>query len=206
MALYDWNVCLAAVFFEVLGYTEVLLRNAIDAQFQPLVHADLAANTWLHDPNILMPRAREQVADAEQRIQLEGKTATRGRVVANLTFGFWRALTNKSYKQLWISHLHQAFPNGNGNRTQPATILARLNPFRNRLAHHDPILSAAVRDRHDDLIDLAGLIDADAAGWINDRSCVLKILDWKPPLNRRRRRLAWAGLSPQTVHFHAHRD
>ena len=36
MALYDWNICMSAVFFEALSYAEVTLRNAIDAQFVPL--------------------------------------------------------------------------------------------------------------------------------------------------------------------------
>jgi hypothetical protein len=31
MALYDWNVSVSAAFFEVLSYSEILLRNAIDA-------------------------------------------------------------------------------------------------------------------------------------------------------------------------------
>lgn len=202
MALYDWNVCISAVFFEVLGYTEVLLRNAIDARFEPQEHRNLAATTWLHDSNILTQKTREQVADAEERIRSQGKTPTRARVVASLSFGFWRALFNKQYKQLWITDLHKAFPNGNGERGQVAKLLAQLNPFRNRLAHHDAIIAESVSERHDDLLELARLIDADAARWIGSRSCVPTLLEWRPPLSGFKRALTRAGQTPRTVRFH----
>lgn len=95
MALYDWDVCVSAVFFEVLSYAEVLLRNAIDAQFQPVNHGMAASASWLHDASILKPRSLERVDEAEKQLEREGKTPTRAGVVAGLSFGFWRALFNR---------------------------------------------------------------------------------------------------------------
>lgn len=205
VALYDWNICVSALFFEALSYAEVLLRNAIDAQFQPLRHEEPAATSWLCDPAILTPQSLERVTNAILNIERMNKQPTRARVVANLSFGFWRALTDKRYKQLWIERLHRAFPNGTGDRREVARLLSGLNPFRNRLAHHEPIINASIAARHEDLIELTRLIDRDAALWLESRSCVPRILKWRPPLQGRKRAMGLLGLAPRTVHFHTHR-
>ncbi len=205
MALYDWNVCLSAIFFEVLSYTEILLRNAIDAQFTPTHHSQAATESWLCDASILTPKSLERVTEAIENIERAKKEPTRARVVANLSFGFWRALLDKRYKQLWIENLHHAFPNGNGDRAQVSSLLAKLNPFRNRLAHHEPIINASIEKHHEDLLELTRIIDADAADWVEARSCVPQIVAWRPPLRGRRALLARVGMTPRTVRFHAHR-
>jgi hypothetical protein len=205
MALYDWNVCLSAIFFEVLSYSEILLRNAIDAQFTPINHGQTATESWLCDSSILSPKSLERVGEAIENIERARKEPTRARVVANLSFGFWRALLDKRYKQLWIESLHHAFPNGNGDRKQVASLLAKLNPFRNRLAHHEPIINASIEKHHEDLLELTRIIDADAADWVLARSCVPQILAWRPPLRGRKAVLARVGMTPRTTRFHAYR-
>lgn len=204
-ALYDWNICISAVFFEVIGYTEVLLRNAIDAQFSPVHHDQPARESWLCDQEILTPKSLEKVSDAICAIERMKKEPTRARVVANLSFGFWRALLDRHYNQLWIDRLHRAFPNGTGSRKEVAGLMSRLNPFRNRRAHHEPVINASIEKRHVEFIELAGLIDAEAASWIAARSSVPAILAWRPPLDRGRWVQARLGLTPRTVRFHVHR-
>lgn len=204
-ALYDWNICVSAVFFETISYTEVLLRNAIDAQFTPVQHHQPASESWLCDPEILTTRSLEKVFSAVSGIERMKKQPTRARVLANLSFGFWRALLDKRYNQLWIDRLHRAFPHGTGSRKEVAGLMARLNPFRNRLAHHEPIINASIPQRHDDLVELARLIDEDAAEWIAARSSVMQIVSWRPPLSRSQRLQARMGLTPRTVRFHLHR-
>ena len=161
--------------------------------------------SWLCDAEILRPKSLERVLDAISKIEQEGKSPTRARVVANLSFGFWRALLDKHYKELWIENLRHSFPNGSGNRKQVASLMARLNPFRNRLAHHEAIINADIEARHEDLIELTRLIDADAALWVKARSQVPEVLAWRPPLSGHRRALARIGLTPRTVRFHLHR-
>ena len=152
----------------------------------------------------MTPKSSEKVFDAITGIERMKKEPTRARVVANLSFGFWRALLDRHYKQLWIDRLHRAFPNGTGDRKEVASLLSRLNPFRNRLAHHEPIIDAPISDRHDDLIELVRLIDDDAARWLISRSSVTEILAWKLPLNRKKRYRAKLGLTPRTIRFHLH--
>lgn len=175
------------------------------AQFPPVSHREAADESWICDPRILSPKSLERVRDAIDGIERMGKEPTRARVISNLSFGFWRALLDRRYKQLWIDRLHRAFPNGSGNRKEAAQLMARLNPFRNRVAHHESIINANIASRHDDLLALTSIIDADAAEWLRSRSSVPEILAWRPPLTGRKRLLGRLGLTPRTVRFHAYR-
>jgi hypothetical protein len=180
LALYVWNAQISAAALETLHHVEVLLRNTVDAQFQPLDHAAAPQTTWLEDPSLLTTKSRERVTETIERITAEHKTPTRGRVVAGLPFGFWRALFDRKYESLWVAHLHRAFPNGSGERRQVSKALSRLVPFRNRLAHHETIIGKSIERYHAEMLSLAELIDADARAWIESISHVGDVLAKRP--------------------------
>ncbi len=80
-----------------------------------------------------------------------------------------------------VAHtISKAFPYGTGNRHQVAALTSRLLPFRNRIAHHETIISRPIQDRYDDLLELARIIDPDARTWIDSISCVTEILAQRP--------------------------
>ncbi len=166
VSLYVWNAQVSAAIFETLHYVEVLLRNTIDAHFPPVNSADAPRNTWLEDPTILTDASRERVQETIARIAREGNKPTRGRVVAGLSFGFWRALFDKKYHRLWVSHLHRAFPAGSGDRAEIAALMSNLVPFRNRLAHHETILLRPIDGHYEEMLRLSALIDPEARVWI----------------------------------------
>jgi hypothetical protein len=178
--LYIWNARLSAAAFETLHHVEVLLRNAIDARFQPVDHVAAPDATWLEDPTILNFESRRRVIETIGRITAESKTPTRGRVVAGLPFGFWRALFDRKYESLWVSHLHRAFPNGSGERRELSRLLARLVPFRNRLAHHETIIGKPIERYHNEMLAIADLIDHDARAWIAGISRVEEVIQQRP--------------------------
>jgi hypothetical protein len=180
LALYIWNAQISAATLETLHHVEVLLRNTVDAQFQPVDHASAPQTTWLQDANLLTAKSRERVNDTIKRIAAEHKTPTRGRVVAGLPFGFWRALFDRKYESLWVTHLHQAFPNGSGERRQVSKTLAQLVPFRNRLAHHETIVSKSIESYHAEMLRLAEMMDTEARAWIEDISRVEAVLAQRP--------------------------
>jgi hypothetical protein len=179
VALYVWNTRISAAIFEALAYTEVLLRNAIDAQFPPVTAGDPYSTTWL-TTTVLSAGSRDRVEESARRLIRQGVSPTRARVLANLSFGFWRALFDSHYHPLWISHLHKAFPYGTGNRHQVAALTSRLQPFRNRIAHHETIISRPIQDRYNDLLELAGIIDPEARTWIESISRVPDLLNTHP--------------------------
>lgn len=184
VALYEWNVQVSAAFLEILCHVEVLLRNAIDRQFPP---SDLQAplsildpSVWLCDPAILTVESREKVNEAISRLQREGKRPTRDRVIASLSFGFWQGLFSGVYEELWRKSLWRAFPNGNGKRREVANLTGPILHFRNRVAHHEPIFFSSLERHHDRILELARLIDEEAAHYIASLSRVEQLL-WERP-------------------------
>jgi hypothetical protein len=179
-AMYVWNARVSAAVFETLHHVEVLLRNAIDQQFIPVDPSASAATTWLTDPAILNEVSRRRVTETIERVKREGKSPTRGRVVAGLSFAFWRALFDRKYDRLWVAKLHRAFPAGSGQRTEVAKLVSNLVPFRNRLAHHETIFRRPVATHYEEILTLAGMIDPEARAWIESVSRVGRVLGEQP--------------------------
>ena len=131
-------------------------------------------------PDLLTDESRERVNEAIQRLTVEGRPATRGRVIASLSFGFWRALFGGRYEDLWRSHLRGTFPNGNGRRRQVNRLDSSIGQFRNRVAHHEAIFSLDLEKKHREQLELAGLIDTEAGDYIAALSRVNKLLLERP--------------------------
>jgi hypothetical protein len=184
VALYNWNAEISAAVMEVLYHLEVILRNAIDQCFpatdikRPISIA--VPDVWLCDAAILTEESRERVNDAIARLTQEGKRPTRGRVVASLTFGFWRALFVSRYEDLWRSRLVQAFPGGTGRRREVNQLVNSILHLRNRVAHHEAIFALDLQKKHHQLLGLAALIDPAARQYISSLSRVDKLLLEKP--------------------------
>ncbi len=184
VALYNWNAEISAAFMEVLCHLEVLLRNAIDRQF-PISEPDrlasiVRADIWLSDPAILTVESREKVNNAIARLERVRKAPTRGRVIASLSFGFWQGLFASPYEDLWRTTLSAAFPNGNGKRRQIGGLVGPILHFRNRIAHHEAVFSSNLEARHDQILELAGIIDEEARSNIAALSRVRKLLLERP--------------------------
>lgn len=180
VALYVWNARISAAAFETLHHVEVLLRNTVDERFAPVDASASATATWLTDPMILNESSRRRVAETIERVKREGKAPTRGRVVAGLSFAFWRALFDRKYDWLWVARLHRAFPAGSGQRTEVAKLMSNLVPFRNRLAHHETIFRRPIGSHYEEMLALAGLIDPEARAWIESVSRVERVLGERP--------------------------
>ena len=161
LALYDWNTSAAGSVLGVLGMAEVIVRNALDAQLQS--HGRQQGWTdWL-DEAPLDQRGREDVRNAKKRLSRR-PVCTRGMVIAELSFGFWRFLcASRYFTSMWVPAMHNAFPCGDANvRTRQQQVegaMRELVIVRNRAAHHEPL------HRRDLLVDLATA--ADLVGWVD---------------------------------------
>ena len=174
--LYVWNADISAAFLGVLHHVEVLLRNGIDEQFpasrtgQPI--SICRPEVWLTDPEILGNQGREKVNEAIGRLTSENRRPTRPRLVASLAFGFWTALFSGQYEALWRTTLLRAFPNGNGRRNQIRKSLTRVLHLRNQIAHHEAIFGRNLTKDYSVMLEVAGMIDADARDYIESISQV----------------------------------
>jgi hypothetical protein len=209
VALYEWNARISAAFHEILHHVEVIYRNALHQQLA-ILHSAVpgrpAGAGWFDDPpwlsrNWLTPQA---IKDRDAAVNKAGHTPNRprpGKVVAELSFGFWRYLVTPHYEaSLWVPALTFAFP-----RLPAATLDARrrlvehhvapLHLLRNRIAHHEPIHESGrisykqkgsprvrytLTELHNAAIELVGWIDLAAVAWLTGLSQVPGVLANRP--------------------------
>ena len=179
VALYHWHASLTGACFELIHHFEILVRNAIDEALGAGQPQEPLRDTWLLDFETLQPSGIKQVITAIERLE-KGKHISRARVIAGVSFGFWAGLFAKGYEELWRHRLRKAFPNGSITRKDLTERMRQIQRLRNKVAHHDCLLNQDVRGRADDMLLIAGWIDADAQAWLASHSTVHSLLDSKP--------------------------
>lgn len=184
LARYAWNVAICEAFYPLLHHLEIALRNSIDHAGQkayPYTHYD-RIDSWLDAVPSPIDRKHGQPAVLEAKKRLigwdakahdfakPGNYATHGKLVAELSFGFWTGMLSKFYMyqsakepRLWPHMLAVAFPHGPNLKhpSQAAREFNEIRKFRNRVFHHEPIWSRP---------NLGG-----------DRQRILDIISWMSP-------------------------
>jgi Abi-like protein len=162
--LYALNTRLSEALYTPLQMLEVALRNRI--------HAVLSASTqprWFQEPDFLaVPHQNQQVIDALAELTRERKEPTPGRIVAALTFSFWTAMLGTSYENLWQTDLHGIGRREDGKGLRRKDLSGPLTPIRllrNRIAHHEPILTWDLPKHHDAMLRITGWLSPPAAAW-----------------------------------------
>ncbi len=151
---YEWNTALSESLYGLLQGLEVALRNSMHG----VLTAAFQTEFWFDTVGLLHPQ-QEAVAKARRRLAAEKRAITAGKLVAELSFGFWTGLTGHAYAQrLWIPHLHRAFPNARLGHKRAHERLDAIRLLRNRIAHHEPVLD---RDLANDVRDIG-----DTIAWI----------------------------------------
>ncbi|MFJ8762867.1 hypothetical protein [Streptomyces cyaneofuscatus] len=182
LALYRWNSDLAAAFFEPLGHLEIMLRNALDAQLVAGQQRRGRTEDWYTDRRVpLGDKARTDIAQAQQRAGRRGTVIPRGKVIAELSFGFWRFLLARQYKTKLWPDLAGAFPHAPDRALSTMEDpVARLHKFRNRIAHHEGIWHLPIEDRRDDIQIVLGFMNPAAAAWVDGASRIDDVLARRP--------------------------
>jgi hypothetical protein len=163
--LYEQNTLLAESLYGVLQGLEVALRNVIHRQLS----SGLGQLTWwdalpMEQPQALMvQRAKDSLIQA-------GKHLDAGRVVAELPFGFWTGLTGPRYDGLWRNHLVKIFPRRPVRRSQVQVRLNSIRKLRNRVAHHEPILSRPLQKDVNQVFDTIAWMSPVTAHWVRSNS------------------------------------
>ena len=192
LRLYEWNTLMSGALHEDIGRVEVVLRNALDQALT--VHGQNSGwpTAW-YQRQALFPGKHGQRAKAD--INTARDRATRrhtvpeaqGKVVAELTFGFWRFLCTGPYlTSLWVPVLAAAFPNhphaGDPRRvrTDVDDRVQRVHFVRNRVAHHEPIHHRDLQRDYDGMIELMAWICTDTAEWATLSSRANGVLAVRP--------------------------
>jgi hypothetical protein len=147
IATYLWNVSLSEALLQGISAFEIALRNAIHNSFT--VHAGTDMWFWA----MLQKQDIRVINDKWMKLaEVLRRPPTSGKLIADLTFGFWPYLFEKRYNSLWQENgealLRSVFPHGPFNvaphlKINRSELLRRLNLFvdtRNRVMHHEFIL------------------------------------------------------------------
>ncbi len=170
LRLYEWNIAIGGAFHETLGQLEVVVRNGLDAQLRRWHRKALNGNgRWFDDHAVpLQDESRRQIRQAIRHATRAGGPPTHGKVVAELTFGFWRFLLDAYHQPtLWAPALRHAFPHLRPRiRQNVYDPMSRLNNLRNRIAHHEPLYRHDLEARLHDVLTVAGFVCPTVAAWI----------------------------------------
>ncbi len=184
LRLYEWNMHASASVMELTGIVEIVARNALDRELAAWARRRLDTPEWFGRAP-LDQRGTRDVSKAEDRSRRAGAPGEHGRVVAELSFGFWRYLVGSRYHaSLWVPDLHRAFPYGprdlRARRREVERRMRELHFVRNRAAHHEPIHH---RDLGRDLtfaLELLGWVHPVAAEWAARVTTLRAVVDARP--------------------------
>ncbi|WP_161606098.1 Abi family protein [Microlunatus speluncae] len=194
VALYDWNVRLAAAFFHDLAHLEVGLRNAYDRALR--IHPDLAGRDWLTEdgaelifkPHVVRENGRKRDKNWTPRLRIKearersglSSGAPRGKTIAELMFGFWSYLTDDLHeKTLWVPVLHRVYQPG-ADRASINAAMADLRELRNRAAHHESLFDRAPESQRRRIVYVAGQLSPELKQFIAQTSELPALIEGKP--------------------------
>ncbi len=161
IATYLWNLALSESLYPSLQSLEIALRNSMNLA----ITAAFGDAWWFAESSsVLDQRDWAQVAESKSRLQRDGKPVEAGRVVAELSFGFWTSLLDRRYEQVfWPQLLKSVFPHMPRRirtRKEAGRRLNQLRRLRNRVFHYQPIWHwKDLVDQHTLIIEFIGWID-----------------------------------------------
>jgi hypothetical protein len=165
------NTRISESLYTPLQSLEVALRNRIH-----VVMAEAFGNEgWFHQAGVFLnDRQPEQLTKAIADLNAVNKMPTPGRIVAALSFGFWTAMFGPHYEGLWRATLHRIAAKPDGKRLRRKDFSGPLTPIRsirNRIAHHEPIITWDLPGIHKRMVELTRWLSPAAAAWCreNDR-------------------------------------
>jgi hypothetical protein len=127
--------------YAVIGIFEVILRNSIDIHFTSNKGPEWLANAVQSGGYLDIEGCEKSFHSVQEALQSLAGNYNEGRLVAKLSFGFWTYQFASKEFAASGSTLLQIFPNRPFKTSQKDIYnnLFKINDFRNRIAHYEPI-------------------------------------------------------------------
>lgn len=175
---------MSAALFETLGAAEIILRNAFHYQLGERHTARGGSGPW-YDSAKLDAKGHRDIQTAKAHATGFGrKKEIPGKVIAELSFGFWRYLVARRYQVVIWPALQKAFPNHpDGAHCPRGDIedrMQRIHVLRNRIPHHEPVFRRDLAQDHGDLLTLVGWISSDGQRWVSNISRLEALISQRP--------------------------
>ena len=160
VARYLWNEALSEALYPTLAALEVGLRNNLHDELSALY-----GPSWFTRPGLLRPSEAQRVTDVLATLGRQRKPLTAGRVVAELTFGFWTSLCDRAYERplwqpLWRRRMVLPYlPRRHRTRHYVSAHLNGIRLLRNRVFHYEPVWHRRdLAQRHQDILAAIGWV------------------------------------------------
>lgn len=141
IAHYKSNILISESFYPLLAVLEIGLRNSIDYQLSTRFND----KEWYDNKGFIKIASRFQIngiSQARTNIYSEKKELTPGRIISELSFGFWTSLFDTKFEMTLWKNLRLAFPNCPKRIRKRRTMSSKFNgirKLRNRIFHHEAI-------------------------------------------------------------------
>lgn len=190
---YKANLLISQAFYPELSTLEITLRNAIDTMLKSCI-----SETWLEDEliqrKILTEHEHEKLIKAYSDTKKEylHKDFTRGKVIANLNFGFWTNLCSKRYNAvIWTKKgaFKGVFVNYPTNLKQQIHALSLrirvVRYLRNRIFHYEPIFKHPQNtlNMYNEIMELISYLPVDDANILKETSTFLNVYNQALAIN-----------------------
>lgn len=172
MLHYKSNILISESFYPLLAVLEIGLRNSIDYQLTKRFND----RHWYENMEFIRIATRfqiDRISDAKSNILSEKKEITPGRIISELSFGFWTSLFDVRFEMTLWKSLRLSFPNCPKQIRQRKTMSSKFNSIRklrNRIFHHEAIswnLSVLDIYKHE-LLEGIEWLDKDLMHWVED--------------------------------------
>lgn len=170
IAHYKSNILISESFYPLLAVLEIGLRNSIDYQLTKRFND----KEWYDNRDFVKIATRfqiDRISQARTNIYSEKKEITPGRIISELSFGFWTSLFDTKFEMTLWKNLRLAFPNCPKNIRKRKTMSSKFNgirKLRNRIFHHEAITwNLKVLDSYkDEIIQGVEWLNEDLLEWI----------------------------------------
>ena len=206
---YLWNARLSKAFLFPLNVGEVAFRNAVHSAF-----SQKWGENWVFAPHFVL-NDHSQASHGKPLDRLVTAAAEAfplpaplrpDDMVAALTFDFWSNLFRKEYdEELWSDPalIVNAFPHlpAGWGRGRIQQVVSHVNWFRNRIAHHEPILAENHGKVLSSILQMIGWTSSETRAWTRAHATVIAVSKTPPTLYSRilGRPLAQSNLRPPQV-------
>lgn len=157
LARYMLNMALSESLYPTLQFAEIALRNALHRELT----ARFGTDTWYDSPQARLTLwQQDKVTEAKSTLGRNREPLTSGRVIAELTFGFWTGFFNNAHARTGIGSFlsRSAFPHAPATEQYQAKLDRRwqdIRDLRNRVFHHERILHWRDLDaRHQAILEI----------------------------------------------------
>ena len=178
---YKSNILVSEAFYPLLSILEIGLRNSIDFQLTKRFDDE----NWFENSEFIKIASRfqiDRISDARSNILSEKKEITSGRIISELSFGFWTSLFDTKFEMSLWKTLRLAFPNCPKEIRKRRTMSSKFNSvrkLRNRIFHHEAITwnLDVIQQYKKEILEALNWLNKDLLIWLGRLNHIEKVIE-----------------------------